>query len=310
MSLTNRGFEYRKQLGAEAKDHSVLDYLVRYYSAFGADEWLARIDAKRVLLDGIPVRHDQRIRPGQVLAWLRPPWKEPDVPRSFAILYRDKSLLAVAKPAGLPTLPGGGLFMDNTLLALVRNRFPGANPLHRLGRGTSGIVLFGLTRAATKKMFQAWSDHKVLKIYHALASGIPDSDAFKIDIPIGTVSHRFLKVLYAASREGKAAVSHITVLERRKTCSLVHVRIDTGRPHQIRIHMAAAGFPLLGDPLYISGGIPEPDSRSLPSETGYHLHNTLLGVHHPDSGKWMEIICTPPPVLRPSHGSKSYVSLS
>lgn len=310
MAVLNRGFEYSKKLGQEASNKSVLGYLVHYYRAFGEEVWRARVDAGRVLLDGLPAVCDQPVRPGQILTWVRPPWQEPDVPRPFAVLYRDRSLLGVAKPAGLPTLPGGGSFMANTLLAMVRDRFPGANPVHRLGRGTSGAALFSLTREAAKKISSEWKQRKVLKIYHALISGIPRLDSFTVDIRIGPVPHAFLDTLYAASPDGKEAVSHVTVLERRDSCALVRVRIDTGRPHQIRIHMAAAGHPLLGDPLYRPGGIPDPGCETVPSETGYRLHSTLLGLHHPDTGTWTEIFCAPPPVLRPSRQSKTSVSLS
>jgi 23S rRNA pseudouridine1911/1915/1917 synthase len=229
---------------------------------------------------------------------MRPPWREPDVPRSFAILYQDECLLAVAKPSGLPTLPGGGCFVENTLLSLVRRHFPEANPLHRLGRGTSGIVLFATAQKAAAKILQAWRNGEILKVYRALAAGCPEEDRFTIDVPIGPVPHQFLKTIYAACPAGKPAHSHIKVLERRASSSLLQVKITTGRPHQIRIHLAAAGYPLVGDPLYMVGGIPEDNSRALPSDLGYHLHNGLLGFHHPASGKWTEITCGPPPLLR------------
>jgi 23S rRNA pseudouridine1911/1915/1917 synthase len=298
MNRMNRGFEYRKVLGADAAGLQVIEYLERFYSAFTREQWRARIDSGRVLLDGIPAREQQILEPGRLLSWMRPPWKEPEVPRSFAVLYRDNDLLAVAKPCGLPTLPGGGCFMDNTLLSLVRRRFPKANPLHRLGRGTSGIVLFALTREAAVKILQTWRRGEVLKIYRALAAGCPDQDDFAVDVPIGPVPHRILKTIHAASAAGKSAHSQITVLERRESCSLLEVKISTGRPHQIRIHLAAAGYPLVGDPLYAIGGVPAEKSRALPSDLGYHLHSALLGFPRPDDGKWIEIACASPPALR------------
>ena len=294
----NHGHEYRKHLGGDVSGVNVIDYLCRHYSQCTRAEWLDRIRSGRVLLDGIPSGPDAILRPGGNLSWLRPPWEEPDVPRSFAILYRDEHLLGVAKPRGLPTVPGGGSFMENTLLALVRQNFPGASPLHRLGRGTSGIVLFAVNPEAASKMSQAWRRGKVLKVYLALVSGCPASDEFEIDAAIGPIPHRILKTIYAACHTGKPAHSHVHVLERRDNCSLCQVRITTGRPHQIRIHLAAAGHPLVGDPLYIAGGVPADDSSALPSDMGYQLHSALLGFSHPNNGKWIEIGCAPPPPLR------------
>jgi 23S rRNA pseudouridine1911/1915/1917 synthase len=147
-------------------------------------------------------------------------------------------------------------------------------------------------------MFREWSSLRVLKIYRALASGCPAKDAFPVDAPIGPVPHGTLGTVHAARIDGKPAHSEITVLERRGDVSLIQARITTGRPHQIRIHMAAAGHPLCGDPLYVSGGVPAVGSRALPSDLGYTLHNALIGFHHPGSGEWTEIRCFPPPSLR------------
>jgi 23S rRNA pseudouridine1911/1915/1917 synthase len=298
MAVLNHGFEYKKRLKADAAGLKMIDYLTRYYSAFTQEEWLDRIGSGRVLVDGIPSNQDTILHPGRILSWMRPPWEEPEAPLSFAILYRDEHLLGVAKPEGLPTVPGGGDFMDHTLLSLVRSHFPGASPLHRLGRGTSGIVLFALTPEAAAKVSQAWRCSQVLKVYRALASGRPADGEFEVNTPIGPVPHRILKTIHAASPAGKPAHSYIRVLERRDDCSLLQIRITTGRPHQIRIHLAAAGFPLVDDPLYPAGGVPAEDTRALPSDLGYHLHSALLGFPHPARAEWIEIACTPPPILR------------
>lgn len=298
MAVLNHGFEYKKRLKADAAGLRMIDYLTRYYSAFTQEEWMSRIESDRVLVNGIPSNQNTILQPGRILSWMRPPWEEPEAPRSFAILYRDEHLLGVAKPDGLPTIPGGGDFMDNTLLSLVRVHFPGASPLHRLGRGTSGVVLFALNPEAASKVSQAWQCGQVLKIYRALASGSPAGDEFEVHTPIGPVPHRILKTIHAASPAGKPAHSYIRVLERRDDCALLQIRITTGRPHQIRIHLAAAGFPLVGDPLYAAGGIPAEDTRALPSDLGYHLHNALLGFTHPARADWIEIACMPPTLLR------------
>jgi 23S rRNA pseudouridine1911/1915/1917 synthase len=298
MTSLNHGFEYRKRLGAAAAGLRIIDYLTRCYSGFTHEEWLERIESGRVLLDGIPSKQNAILCPGQLLSWMRPPWEEPEAPQSFAILYKDEHLLGVAKPAGLPTIPGGGGFMEHTLLSLVRCHFPGASPLHRLGRGTSGIVLFAITPEASSKISQAWRCGQILKIYRALAIGCPAIDEFEVHTPIGPVPHRILKTIHAACPAGKPAHSYIKVLERRDACTLLQIRITTGRPHQIRIHLAAAGHPLVGDPLYAVGGVPAENSRALPGDLGYYLHSASLGFPHPATNKWTEITCAPPLPLR------------
>lgn len=302
MSHLNSGSEYGEELGAAAAGCNIVEYLARRYPSAGRDEWRKRIISGRILLDGISANPDAVLQPGQKLIWRRPPWEEPDVPLAFAVLYEDEYLLAAAKPAGLPTMPGGGLFMENTLLALVRRRYPEANPLHRLGRGTSGVVLFARAPEIFAKVSQAWSRGDVEKIYRALAVGAPAADEFDIDVPIGRIPHPLMKTVHAAVSRGdgtgKPARSHVRVLERRGERALLEVRIFTGRPHQIRIHLAAAGHPLAGDPLYGAGGIPRADSQALPGDIGYFLHSALLSFFHPMTKKRVEITCFPPPPLR------------
>jgi len=298
----NSGCEYSEELGATAAGCNIVEYLAQRYPSAGWEEWRKRVISGRVLLNGVSADTDTALRPGHKLIWRRPPWEEPDVPLAFAVLYRDEYLLAVAKPAGLPAMPGGGVFMKNTLLTMVRRHYPEASPLHRLGRGTSGVVLFARAHEAFAKVSQAWSRGEVLKSYRALVVGVPAADEFGIDARIGRIPHPFLKTIHAAvsndDGSGKPARSLVRVLERRGNRALVDVRIITGRPHQIRIHLAAAGHPLINDPLYGDGGIPKAGNRALPGDTGYCLHNALLGFSHPGTKEWIEITCLPPPILR------------
>ncbi|HXK11208.1 MAG TPA: RluA family pseudouridine synthase [Vicinamibacteria bacterium] len=291
----NAGFEYREQVGPEAAGRTVLAWLSERYRHSAAALWGERIAAGEVRLDGDVAGATDVLRPGQSVVWRRPPWEEPVVPLGFAILYRDADLVAAAKPRGLPAVPNGG-FLEHTLLHRVRRIHPEVVPLHRLGRGTSGLVLFARTEAARRALAAAWRAGRVEKEYRALVRGVP-AEAFTVDVPIGLVPHPRLGRVHAATPGGKPAVSHVRVLARRDGETVVAVTIPTGRPHQIRIHLAAAGHPLVGDPLYVEGGRPGPDP-ALPGEGGYRLHAHRLALAHPASGRRLELECPLPPELR------------
>ena len=144
----NTGFEYRERVAPEAAGGRVLAHLSRRYRHSTEVMWRQRIADGEVRLDDGVARASDVLRAGQSLVWHRPPWEEPAVPLSFAVLHRDEHLLAVAKPRGLPSIPHGGLYLIHTLLHVVRRRWPEATPMHRLGRGTSGLLLFARTRDA------------------------------------------------------------------------------------------------------------------------------------------------------------------
>ena len=293
----NEGCEYREQIGPEADGMTVLAYLSRRYDHSSAGEWAERILSGQVRIDSRPARAGSILRQGCELVWQRPPWAEPDAPLTFSILHEDEDILAVAKPAGLPTLPGAN-YLTATLLYLVRAYAPNAAPLHRLGRWTSGIVLCARNHRSRAALSQQWSANQVGKRYRALAAGDPALDALNISAPIGPVPHTLLGSVQAVSPKGRPSLSQVTVLERRTGSFLCDVRIATGRPHQIRIHLAAAGHPLTGDPLYSAGGLPAPDSRALPGDPGYHLHAAELRFRHPGTGRDISIECEPPLLLR------------
>jgi 23S rRNA pseudouridine1911/1915/1917 synthase len=295
----NEGCEYREQLGPEAEGLTVLEYLSQRYGHSSVKEWTERIESGHVLIDSLPVHSGSVLQRGGELVWKRPPWIEPEAPTSFSVLYEDEDLLAVAKPAGLPTLPGAN-FLQTTLLHLVRAYAPDAAPLHRLGRWTSGVVLCARNHQSAKELMLQWSTNRVGKRYRALASGLPGWDEMTISTAIGPVPHGLLGSIHAATPNGKPSLSRVTVLERRTDSFLCDVRIETGRPHQIRIHLASAGHPLAGDPLYVAGGLPASDARALPGDPGYHLHSAELSFRHPCTGRELVIQCKPPQLLRPS----------
>ncbi len=295
--MPNRGFTYGETLDRRHAGLTVLARLCAFTHSTEA-QWRERIAAGLVTLEGRPAGESELLRAGQVLAWVRPPWEEPEAPLAFAVLHEDDHLLAVAKPSGLPTLPGAD-FLEHTLLHLVRTRHPEADPLHRLGRGTSGLVLFARTEVARRELSKAWRDHDLRKVYRAWVAGHPEADAFTVEVPIGPIAHPLLGTVHGASPSGRPSRSEVAVLARRPDgTSLVEVTILTGRPHQIRIHMAAAGHPLVGDPLYAPGGGLAGDGRALPGDLGYRLHSLRLEGHNPATQQPFAFFCQAPPILR------------
>ena len=292
----NSGYTYHLTVDLHEHGHRLVDMLAARHAHSPAPVWLTRVAAGEVDVDGVTIDADAAVRAGQRIVWRRPPWDEPDVPLHFDLRHEDQDLVVVAKPSGLPTMPAGG-FLAHTLLALVRARFGAVSPVHRLGRHTSGLVVFARHGAAAAELGGAWRGHRVTKIYRALVAGAPPWDACAIDTPIGPVPHDVLGTVFAASPSGRAARSDVTVRQRRDATTLCDVRITTGRPHQIRIHLASAGWPLAGDPLYPVGGVPPPGTRAVPGDGGYLLHALDLTLPHPRDGRPLTLHAPPPPTL-------------
>lgn len=286
--MLNQGYAYTTLISSQYHGQTLLTHLASLYPHSTAQAWQQKLNNGEVTLDGVPATGSESVTAGQTLVWNRPPWIEPEAPRHFEVLFEDPHLLAVNKPSGLPTLPGGG-FMENTLLRLVQQQTPQANPVHRLGRATTGIVLFAKTSAAAATLFTNWNTPQIQKVYRAIAQNVAPQDHYEILTPIGLVPHPLIGSVWAAHPRGKPSKSVADVISRTPVTTTFEVSLSSGRPHQIRIHLASIGHPLVGDPLYGVTGQPLENLPGLPGDGGYLLHAHYLKFPHPVTGNPMQL---------------------
>lgn len=276
----NSGFAYRERVRPEHAGRSVLTHHVERWPHSSEAAWRERIDAGLVTIAGEVATPERVLRAGEEIVVRRPAWVEPDAPLTFEVLYEDDDALVVVKPAGLQVLPAGP-FLDRTLLALVRASDASrsdASPIHRLGRGTSGVILFGRTARARASLSRELREGRVGKLYLAIARGRLET-SFVATQPIGPVEGA-RGIVHAASPGGRPSRTRVRVLRRDLDdgAMLVAAWPITGRTDQIRIHLAASGAPIVGDPLFAAGGALL-DAR--PGDVGYFLHSTTLRFRHP-----------------------------
>jgi tRNA pseudouridine32 synthase/23S rRNA pseudouridine746 synthase len=192
------------------------------------------------------------------------------------ILFIDETLLVINKPAGLPSLPDGYDPGVPHVRSQLKPYFGRVWIVHRLDRGTSGVLLLARSAEAHRALNQQFDQRQVAKVYHALANGCPDWEAKTVDLPLRIdVGHKHRTIVDPA--RGKPAITHLRVLERFAGHTLVEAIPETGRTHQIRAHLAALGHPLVADELY--GSNLERDVPPVMPRMG--LHARQLTVEHP-----------------------------
>jgi 23S rRNA pseudouridine1911/1915/1917 synthase len=259
-------------------------------------EWLGeprarsqeRLAAGQVLVDGAPAGKSRRLQAGQRVTVASAPVPEPaPPPPPVPVRYEDEHLLVVAKPAGLVVHAGSGVTggtLVEALQAMGVQLAPSKDPdrpgvVHRLDRGTSGLLVVARTEAARAGLVRAFAGHHVERVYWALVDGVPDPPHATIDAPIArSVAHR---TRFVADAGGRRAVSHYDVDVDHGRAAQLTVRLDTGRTHQVRVHLAAIGHPVSGDRTYGA-------SPTLASELGLRrpaLHARRLGFDHPVKGR-------------------------
>jgi 23S rRNA pseudouridine1911/1915/1917 synthase len=252
------------------------------------------VAAGGVHVDGVQVGKSDRLHAD---AWLEVDWtpKEPprvvpvDVP-GMRIVHDDDDIVVVDKPVGVAAHPSPGWTGPTVLGGLAAAGFSVATSgaaeragiVHRLDVGTSGLMVVAKSEIAYTHLKRAFKERTVEKIYHALAQGHPDPTSGTIDAPIGR--HPSSDWKFAVTADGKPSVTHYETLEAFRAATLLEVHLETGRTHQIRVHMAATRHPLVGDAMYGA----DPVLAAELGLTRQWLDAIRLGFTHPRTGDWVE----------------------
>ena len=246
-----------------------------------------------VLVDGKPVKASYQVDEGDVISLDIPEAVEPEIEpenMDLDILYEDQDVILVNKPKGMVVHPAAGHYshtLVNGLMHHCKDQLSGINGVmrpgivHRIDMDTTGVIIACKNDMAHNSIAAQLKEHSITRRYQAIVHGVLKDDAGTVEGPIGRhpTDRKKMSINY---NNGKSAVTHYKVLKRFRQYTHVECRLETGRTHQIRVHMASIGHPLLGDLVYGPGKCPSPGLQ------GQTLHAGVLGFIHPRTGEYME----------------------
>lgn len=255
-----------------------------------------------VTVNGGAVRTNYKLKEGDNVSVNIPAPEKLDVRAEdikLDILYEDDDIVVVNKPRSMVVHPAAGNYSGTLVNALMEhckgslsdiNGVIRPGIVHRIDKDTSGVLVVAKNNSAHEKLSEKLKDHDIKRIYIAVAEGIIREDSGKIDAPVGRhpVERKKMSV---NTKNGRRAVTHFKVLERFTDATLVELRLETGRTHQIRVHMSFIGHPLVGDNVYGK-------KKQASGIEGQALHARLLGFVHPATGEFMEFTAEPPEDFR------------
>ncbi len=295
--MVERRFVVEESFAGHRLDH----YLKRKIPRLSRTRLQEIIRTQLIGPEGRRLKASSAVRHGDQLVIRRPARAEPSCPRDLGVLYRDEHLLVVDKPAGLP-VHASAKFYFNTLTRVLAEKFPG-EPLqiaHRLDRETSGILIVAHGREAASRLKTAFARKQARKTYLAVVRGVPpwpDGEVHEIDLPLALTDEPGALDVRMVGRPGAPpALTRVSIAVRAARNALVRCEPVTGRQHQIRAHLAAAGHPIVGDKIYgqdddlfreycARGLTPELLARlQLPRHA---LHAASIEIAHPATGQPM-----------------------
>lgn len=247
----------------------------------------------QVLVGGQGVKASYAVQEGDLIELEVPEAVEPEIlaePMDLDVLYEDEDIILINKPKGMVVHPAGGHYthtLVNGLLDHCRGQLSGINGVmrpgivHRIDMDTTGVIIACKNDLAHSCLAEQLKEHSITRRYQAIVHGVVKEDEGTVDAPIGRhpVERKKMSINY---NNGREAVTHYKVLRRFRQYTHVECRLETGRTHQIRVHMASIHHPLLGDAVYGPARCP------IPGLQGQTLHAGVLGIRHPRTGAYME----------------------
>nr|WP_246120418.1 RluA family pseudouridine synthase [Cohnella terricola] len=285
-------FEWRieeDQAGERADKHIASMLADKSVSRSQVQEWI-RIGA--ITVNGEPAKANAKLAAGALIRVALPepePLEASPENIPLDVVYEDGDVIVINKPRGMVVHPAAGHPSGTVVNALLYHckDLSGINGVmrpgivHRIDKDTSGLLMVAKNDLAHASLAEQLKEHSVTRKYRALVYGVMQHDKGTIDAPIGRANHD-RKLYVVTDKNSKHAVTHFTVSERFDEYTLLDLRLETGRTHQIRVHMKYIGFPLVGDPVY--GG---KSGRTL-GMSGQALHAEILGFKHPRTGEYLE----------------------
>ena len=266
--------------------------LARMFPEHSRNRLAAWLRSGRATVDARHVDAKQKVWGGERVSLVPEPGPDETAhapePIPLAVVYEDPDILVIDKPAGLVVHPGSGNWAGTLLNALL-HRVPGlaglprAGIVHRLDKDTSGLLVVAKTLEAQTALVRQLQARTVKRQYFALVHGTVQGDG-RVEAPIGR--HPTARTRMAVTSRGKPATTHYRVLRRYADATLLECTLETGRTHQIRVHLASIGHPLVGDPVY--RGRRSPTAGPLAGFGRQALHATRLALAHPRSGDVLE----------------------
>ncbi len=279
--------------------------LAQQFSAHSRSRLTRWIRDGHVRVDGAPARPSDRLREGQLIALCMPD-PAPVVPLrpeplALTVVHEDEALLILDKPPGLVVHPGAGNPSGTLQNALLHHlpalaHLPRAGLVHRLDKDTSGLMVVAKTLSSHTRLVSALQAREIRREYDAVVIGTPVAGG-AVDAPLGRHPRDRLRI--TVREGGRASVTHYRIAERYAHHTRLALRLETGRTHQIRVHMAHLGYPVLGDPLYagrlrLPAGIDPELAETLRRFRRQALHAARLGLVHPSEGREMHWEVPPP----------------